>query len=63
MYKRQTKSPAPPAGAGDLVDGDGVPPLDAILNLHDLEAVAQRVMVAKGKKQAWTTTPRAPTTS
>ena len=46
-------APAPPAGAGDFVDGDGVPPLDAILNLHDLEAVAQRVMVAKGKKQAW----------
>jgi len=29
------------------------PPLAAILNLHDFEAVAQRVLTAKGKKQAW----------
>eukprot|EP01046_Picozoa_sp_COSAG06_P007092 COSAG06_NODE_341_length_17184_cov_10.318525_6_plen_771_part_00 len=40
--------------AGDgLEDADGIPPLGAILNLHDMEAVAQRVMVAKGKKHAW----------
>jgi|EP01047_Picozoa_sp_COSAG01_P031295 L-lactate dehydrogenase (cytochrome) len=33
--------------------GEGIPPLGAILNLHDFEAVAQRAMVASGKKQAW----------
>ncbi len=36
-----------------LDDHNVVPPLEAILNLHDMEAVAQRVMVAKGKKHAW----------
>jgi L-lactate dehydrogenase (cytochrome) len=30
-----------------------IPPLQAVLNLHDIEAVAQRVLVASGKKQAW----------
>ena len=30
--------------------GEGIPPLGAILNLHDFEAVAQRAMVASGKK-------------
>ena len=33
--------------------GNEIPPLEAMLNLHDVEAVAQRVMVASGKKQAW----------
>ena len=29
------------------------PPLEAVLNLHDFEAIAQRVMVHTGKKEAW----------
>lgn len=32
---------------------DQAPPLDAVLNLHDFEAIAQRVMVRTGKKEAW----------
>jgi L-lactate dehydrogenase (cytochrome) len=34
-------------------DGNEIPPLEAILNLHDMEAVAQRAMIASGKKHAW----------
>ena len=41
------------AHSDGIEDADGIPPLGAILNLHDMEAVAQRVMVAKGKKHAW----------
>jgi hypothetical protein len=51
----------PTAKAADpqsLTDSGGgganaIPPLEAMLNLHDVEAVAQRVMVASGKKHAW----------
>lgn len=32
---------------------DEAPPLEAVLNLHDFEAIAQRVMVRTGKKEAW----------
>jgi L-lactate dehydrogenase (cytochrome) len=32
---------------------DEAPPLEAVLNLHDFEAIAQRVMVNTGKKEAW----------
>eukprot|EP01063_Lacrimia_lanifica_P022028 TRINITY_DN29738_c0_g1_i1.p1 TRINITY_DN29738_c0_g1~~TRINITY_DN29738_c0_g1_i1.p1 ORF type:complete len:791 (+),score=391.42 TRINITY_DN29738_c0_g1_i1:63-2375(+) len=30
-----------------------VPPIDAVLNLHDLEAIAYNKLVSTGKKQAW----------
>eukprot|EP01061_Rhynchopus_euleeides_P040971 TRINITY_DN7080_c0_g1_i1.p1 TRINITY_DN7080_c0_g1~~TRINITY_DN7080_c0_g1_i1.p1 ORF type:complete len:772 (+),score=379.67 TRINITY_DN7080_c0_g1_i1:49-2316(+) len=41
-------TPAAPEGDEPLV-----PPLQAVLNLHDMEAIAQRKMNATGKKQAW----------
>jgi L-lactate dehydrogenase (cytochrome) len=54
---------APAAGgSGDSVEGvvaaagvagNDLPPLQAILNLHDIEAVAQRAMVRGGKQHAW----------
>ena len=37
----------------DVLDMSKPPPLMACLNLHDFEAIAQRVMVATGRKQAW----------
>jgi L-lactate dehydrogenase (cytochrome) len=37
----------------DALDMSKAPPLMACLNLHDFEAIAQRVMVATGRKQAW----------
>ena len=44
-------------GAEHALDGgvsdDEAPPLQLVLNLHDFEAIAQRVMVARGRKQAW----------
>eukprot|EP00939_MAST-03C_sp_MAST-3C-sp1_P000593 g593.t1 len=36
-----------------VLDDKECPPLEAVLNLHDFAAIAQRVMVATGKKQAW----------
>ena len=50
---RKSDAIASEHAADDGLEDDVVPPLDAILNLHDMEAVAQRVMVAKGKKHAW----------
>ena len=41
------------ASVEPVLEEGTVPPIQAILNLHDLEAVAQRRMVATGKKQAW----------
>eukprot|EP00937_MAST-01D_sp_MAST-1D-sp2_P003856 g3856.t1 len=38
---------------GIPLDEHGAPPLEMILNLHDFEAVAQRVMHSRGRKQAW----------
>jgi L-lactate dehydrogenase (cytochrome) len=35
------------------LEAEDIPPLRGVLNLHDIEAIAQRVMVASGKKQAW----------
>ena len=40
------------AAAAGVADND-LPPLQAILNLHDIEAVAQRAMVRGGKQHAW----------
>jgi len=36
-----------------VLQDDECPPLEAVLNLHDFAAIAQRVMVATGRKQAW----------
>eukprot|EP00756_Hemistasia_phaeocysticola_P036454 Hpha_TRINITY_DN16643_c0_g5::TRINITY_DN16643_c0_g5_i1::g.181881::m.181881/K00101/lldD; L-lactate dehydrogenase (cytochrome) len=44
----KTAQPAQVPGAED-----DMPAVEAMLNLHDFEAVAQRVMLATGKKQAW----------
>ena len=40
-------------GGEDWQTGNGVPPIDAVLNLHDFEAIAQRAMTSSGKKQSW----------
>ena len=53
-----TAKAADPQSLADSVPSVGgganaIPPLEAMLNLHDVEAVAQRVMVASGKKHAW----------
>ena len=45
----QSLADSVPVGGG----ANAIPPLAAMLNLHDVEAVAQRVMVASGKKHAW----------
>ena len=38
----------------DLIVGPhDAPPPEAVLNLHDIEAIAQRVMIVTGRKQAW----------
>ena len=34
-------------------DGPVVPPIQAVLNVRDFEAIAERKMAATGKKQAW----------
>ena len=39
--------------AKQVQDVDGVPPLEAVLNLHDFAAIAQRKMVSSGLKQTW----------
>ncbi|KAH8072970.1 hypothetical protein JL720_11060 [Aureococcus anophagefferens] len=44
---------APPAEADDDADEWEVPPVEAILNVHDLVAIAERKLVKEGKKQAW----------
>ena len=36
----------------NLAEGEA-PPLKAVLNLHDFEAIAQRVMAGSGRRQAW----------
>eukprot|EP01065_Artemidia_motanka_P011814 TRINITY_DN16440_c0_g1_i1.p1 TRINITY_DN16440_c0_g1~~TRINITY_DN16440_c0_g1_i1.p1 ORF type:complete len:821 (+),score=253.66 TRINITY_DN16440_c0_g1_i1:102-2465(+) len=46
----QKASAAAPAVSTDTEE---IPPMEAMLNLHDFEAVAQRVMLSTGKKQAW----------
>eukprot|EP01062_Namystynia_karyoxenos_P072618 TRINITY_DN6892_c0_g1_i1.p1 TRINITY_DN6892_c0_g1~~TRINITY_DN6892_c0_g1_i1.p1 ORF type:complete len:830 (+),score=297.76 TRINITY_DN6892_c0_g1_i1:91-2490(+) len=55
--KEAVSSTQKPKGDGKAavgpVDEELVPNIQAMLNLHDFEAVAQRVMVATGKKQAW----------
>ena len=50
-----TAKAADPQSLVNSVGGgaNAIPPLEAMLNLHDAEAVAQRVMVASGKKHAW----------
>ncbi|KAK7240608.1 very-long-chain-(S)-2-hydroxy-acid oxidase [Aureococcus anophagefferens] len=42
-----------PAEADDDADEWEVPPVEAILNVHDLVAIAERKLVKEGKKQAW----------
>ena len=56
---QQGESPSHAKGGGgngdllnDLRPGQA-PPLKAVLNLHDFEAIAQTVMTATGKRQAW----------
>eukprot|EP00656_Telonema_subtile_P049451 TRINITY_DN6151_c0_g1_i4.p1 TRINITY_DN6151_c0_g1~~TRINITY_DN6151_c0_g1_i4.p1 ORF type:complete len:720 (+),score=218.50 TRINITY_DN6151_c0_g1_i4:122-2281(+) len=51
LKHEREKTAAKPAA--EVAVEDVAPPLEAILNLHDMEAVAQRVMVASGKKHAW----------
>ena len=41
------------AGPAPELSADEIPPLGAVLNLHDFEAVAQKKMILTGKKQAW----------
>ena len=36
-----------------VLNEDKVPPIDAVLNLHDFASIAQNKMVATGRKQAW----------
>ena len=36
-----------------VLNEDRVPPIDAVLNLHDFASIAQNKMVATGRKQAW----------
>lgn len=36
----------------NLAEGEA-PPLKAVLNVHDFEAIAQRVMAGSGRRQAW----------
>ena len=36
-----------------VLNDDKVPPIDAVLNLHDFASIAQNKMVATGRKQAW----------
>ncbi len=36
-----------------VLNKDKVPPIDAVLNLHDFASIAQNKMVATGRKQAW----------
>eukprot|EP01059_Diplonema_ambulator_P008084 TRINITY_DN17600_c0_g2_i1.p1 TRINITY_DN17600_c0_g2~~TRINITY_DN17600_c0_g2_i1.p1 ORF type:complete len:780 (+),score=335.13 TRINITY_DN17600_c0_g2_i1:45-2384(+) len=47
------KAPAALASPAPEAELDPVPPIDAVLNLHDFEAIAQNKMLATGKKQAW----------
>ena len=52
---RVAQTPVTTAAASSLYNlgPDEAPPLKAVLNLHDFEAIAQRVMVSTGKKEAW----------
>eukprot|EP01060_Flectonema_neradi_P000232 TRINITY_DN1015_c3_g1_i1.p1 TRINITY_DN1015_c3_g1~~TRINITY_DN1015_c3_g1_i1.p1 ORF type:complete len:795 (+),score=157.24 TRINITY_DN1015_c3_g1_i1:52-2385(+) len=47
------KKPSSQSAPAKELSADEIPPIEAVLNLHDFEAIAQKKMHLTGKKQAW----------